>query len=268
MNFFSSNSAAERYSKGRPYYHPIVIERIKKFLALDEPLPRVLDVGCGTGLSTVALKEIAREIVGVDASVEMVALAQKDARIEYFVANAERLPFADDEFELITISQAFHWLDHEKFLSEAARVLRADGWLVVYDNYFSGQMEESADFQAWYLESYLKKYPPPPRTRPAFTAEDSESAGFRLMGQEYYQNRINFSVESFVEYLVTQSNVIAQVEYGNEEISDVRRRLIESIKPFFGKQEEASFLFNAPIWYLQKQAVLTRNSHTLHTTPS
>ena len=252
MNFFSSKSAAGRYYTGRPYYHPIVIERIRKFLSLDEPLARALDVGCGTGFSTIALKEIAREIVGVDASAEMVALAEKDARIEYFVATASQLPFAEDEFELITISQAFHWLDREKFLREAARVLRAGGWLVVYDNYFSGVLEENAGLQTWYREDYLRKYPPPPRTWPAFTAEDSENEDFRLMGQEYYQNSINFSVETFVDYLVTQSNVIAQVEYGNEEIDEVRRWLVNSIKPLFGATREVSFLFNSPIWFLQK----------------
>jgi ubiquinone/menaquinone biosynthesis C-methylase UbiE len=251
MNFFSSKSAAGRYYAGRPYYHPLVIERIRKFLSLDAPLARALDVGCGTGFSTIALKEIAREIVGVDASAEMVALAEKDARIEYFVATASQLPFAEDEFELITISQAFHWLDREKFLREAARALRTGGWLVVYDNYFSGELEKNAGFQTWYREDYLRKYPPPPRTWPAFTAEDSENEDFRLMGQEYYQNSINFSVETFVDYLVTQSNVIAQVEYGAEEIDEVRRWLIDSIKPLFGETREASFLFNSPIWYLQ-----------------
>ncbi len=29
MNYFSPRSAAERYAKGRPYFHPLVVERIK-----------------------------------------------------------------------------------------------------------------------------------------------------------------------------------------------------------------------------------------------
>lgn len=252
MNVFNSRSAARRYIEGRPRYHPIVIERIKKFLSLDEPLPRALDVGCGTGFSTIALKEIAREIYGVDASIEMLALADRQARIKYFVAAAEQLPFAEAVFELVTVSQAFHWLDHERFLTEAARVLCADGWLVVYDNYFSSEMQENAAFQRWYQEEFRGKYPPPQRKWPPFTGEDSVSENLRLIGEEYYQNRINFTVASLVDYLVTQSNVIARVEYGEQEISDVRRQLINSIKPLFGKRAEASFLFNSPIWYLRK----------------
>jgi SAM-dependent methyltransferase len=251
VNFFSPKSAAERYSKGRPYFHPIVIERIKKFLSLDEPLSRALDVGCGTGLSTVALKEIAREVVGVDAASEMIALADSGPRIEYMVASAEKLPFAENEFEMVTLSSAFHWLDKEKFLKEAARVLRPGGWLVVYDNYVSGQMEENQGFQTWYREDYLKKYPPPPRTWPAFTAEDSARANFHLLGKEHYQNSLSFSVGQMVDYLLSHSNVIAAVECGSQEIGDVRRWLTESIEPLFAGRKEGNFLFNGPIWYLQ-----------------
>src|SRR5919199_5884557 len=111
MNFFSPKSAAQRYRKGRYYFHPVVIERIREFLSLDEPLTIALDVGCGTGLSTIALEEISSRVVGVDASLEMVALADKEPRASYLVSRAEELPFKDGVFEIITLSQAFHWLD-------------------------------------------------------------------------------------------------------------------------------------------------------------
>jgi SAM-dependent methyltransferase len=251
MNFFSSKTAAERYTAGRPYFHPLVIERIRTFLSLTEPVKRAVDVGCGTGLSTIALKEIAEEIVGVDASSEMIALAARDARIEYRVADALSLPFGENEFDLMTLCSAFHWLDKEKFLREACRVLRSQGWLIVYDNYFSGQMEENAAFETWYREKHVRKYPPPPRVRAAFTEEDSSNEGFHLAGQEQYQNRISFSIEGLIDYLTTQSNVIAAVEGGNENIEAVRQWLMENLKPSFGDLKEATFLFHGPIWYLK-----------------
>jgi SAM-dependent methyltransferase len=253
MNFFSSKTAAERYTEGRPYFHPLVIERISTFLSLTNPVARAIDVGCGTGLSTVALKEIAEEIVGVDASSEMIALAPKSERIAYRVADALSLPFDESEFDLMTLCSAFHWLEREKFLREAGRVLRAHGWLVVYDNYFSGQMEENAAFETWYRGSHVGKYPPPPRVWAAFTEEDSGNEGFHLAGQERYQNRINFAIEGLIDYLTTQSNVIAAVEVGGEDISEVRQGLMENLTPLFGDLKEATFLFNGPIWYLNKK---------------
>lgn len=254
MNFFSSKSAAERYPKGRPYFHPQVIERIRTFLSLMKPLPRAIDIGCGTGLSTVALKEIAAKVVGVDMSRAMIALAARDERIKYSVADAVELPFDEGEFDLMTLSSAFHWLDRRKFLREASRVLRSRGWLIVYDNYFSGRMEENIVFETWYREKHLRRYPPPSRAQLSFTEEDSGNEGFHLAGQEQYRNKISFSIEGLIDYLTTQSNVIAAVEYGDEQIDGVRLWLTENLKPLFGELQETTFLFYGPIWYLQKPA--------------
>ena len=150
MNLFGYRTAAQRYTKGRPYFHPKVIARVRDFLGLKGPVEAALDVGCGSGLSTVALAEIARRVVGVDASSEMLALAPTDARVSYAVAPAEVLPFGDDAFDLLTTSQAFHWFDRDGFLGEARRVLRPGGHLVVYDHYFAARMEENESFRAWF----------------------------------------------------------------------------------------------------------------------
>lgn len=250
MNYFSPRSAAERYAKGRPYFHPIIVERIREFLSIDNPLPSALDVGCGTGLSTVALKRIAQTIVGIDASVEMITLAPEENGVKYFVACAENLPFDENEFDLIALSQTFHWLDRNKFLAETSRVLRLNGWLVVYDNYFSGQMIENPDFQSWYREKYLAKYPIPPRAKITFALENTNPFGFHLLKEEWYENTIKFSLEELVDYLVTQSNVIAAVEGGTEEIDETRLWLTEGLRRIFKSAQEKTFLFNAPIWYL------------------
>ena len=253
MNYFSPKSAAQRYAQGRPYFHPLIVRRIKETLSLGEPLTAALDVGCGTGLSTIALKEIAQNVVGADAAAEMVMLAPKEIGVAFLVALAEQLPFAAGAFDLITLSQSFHWLDRDKFLAEAQRVLRPEGWLVAYDNYFSlGEMNEEPEFQRWHEEKYLERYPPPPRAKLAFAAEDTIGHGYRLVQEERPQNYLRFSPEGLIDYLVTQSNVIAAVENGTEEIAETREWLAEGIRPLFGNTEEKDFLFSAPIWYLQR----------------
>lgn len=251
MNFFSPRSAAARYAVGRPFFHPSIIRHIKGYLSLAEPFRRALDIACGTGLSTLALKEIAVDVVGVDASAEMIALAPKDTGISYLLADAERLPFCPGEFDLLTVSQAIHWFDRARFLKEAGRVLKVEGWLIVYDNYFAEEMNENEDFRKWHRESYLKKYPSPPRAWASFTAEDTESEGFHLASQELYRNTIRFSPKGLMDYLVTQSNIIAAVEGGKESIGETRAWLSAQIEPLFGEMNEAGFTFNAPIWYLR-----------------
>jgi ubiquinone/menaquinone biosynthesis C-methylase UbiE len=209
-------------------------------------------VGCGTGLSTVALKEIADHIIGVDNSAQMIALAPRDSQIEYFVAPAEKLPVKADYFDLMTISSAFHWIDRGRFFAEARRVLRSHAWLIVYDNAFFGQMQENVDFQSWFQEHFIPKYPSPARPHTAFSTEDSENEGFHFVVQEKYQDLVTFSIGMLVDYLVTQSNIIVTVEGGNEAIENVRKWLTENISPFFGSRKGANFLFGGPIWYLRK----------------
>lgn len=253
MNFFAFKSAAERYAAGRPFFHPFIIHRVKEFLALTEPLALALDAGCGTGLSTLALAEIASRIVGVDAAPSMIAQAPRDARIAYVVSLAEQLPFGANQFELMTLSQVCHWLDREKFFAEAHRILRPSAWLVIYDAYFSAVATANPDFQTWHRESYLKRYPSPARSWFALAADDALAVGFRLHKTERLEHTINFTLEGLVDYLLTQSNIIAAVEDGAEEIGEVRRWLTESIEPFFAGRDEAGFLFNIPAWYLQSQ---------------
>jgi ubiquinone/menaquinone biosynthesis C-methylase UbiE len=252
MNYFNPKSVAERYARGRLYFHPLIVGRIKEFLSITELLSSALDVGCGTGLSTIALKEIARSVTGVDASAEMVALAPEVNGVRFLVARAENLPFDKGEFDLVTLSQVFHWLDRDKFLVEAKRVLRPNGWLVVYDDYFSvGQMAENPEFQRWYREKYLARYPTPPRAEITFTEENTERYGLRLLKEEWHEHSVGFSLEGLIDYLVTQSNVIAVVEGEKEEIEEAKVWLMDGIKSIFSNAKERKFLFNAPIWYLQ-----------------
>lgn len=251
MNYFSPKSAAARYSKGRPRFHPLIIGHIKASLSITEPIPRALDVGCGTGLSTGALKEIALKVFGLDAAHEMIALAARERGVEYVVASAEALPFDDAEFDLMTLSQAFHWLDRDRFLREANRTLRVHGWLLVYDNYF--KITDDARFQDWHREEYLKRYPDPPRPKITFTTENTIPYGFHLYKAELLDNTINFSLAGLIDYLVSQSNIIAAVESGREPIESVRSWLRKSLAPLFGDDPEKPFLFKAPIWQLEKQ---------------
>lgn len=253
MNFFAHKTAAERYAQHRPYFHSLVIEKIESHLELDTPVASALDVACGTGQSTVALKEIADSVIGVDISDEMLNLAKQSSGIKYRNASAEDLSmFEDGSFDLITTSMAFHWFDHKRFLSEAHRVLKIDGWLVPYTNGFYGQMKENESFEGWVKESYAKRYPTPPRNSTQLTTELVDEFGFSSFHMERFQNDVRFTAEEVSAYLTTQSNVIAAVEQGSETIEEVYRWLVSQIKQFFNS-DKATFAFGGIIWYLHKQ---------------
>jgi SAM-dependent methyltransferase len=254
MNYFAPKTAAERYAKGRPFFHPRVVGRVKERLSLEVRLPLGLDVCCGTGLSSVAMKQLAARVVGVDASADMLAHAPKDAGVTFLQVDAERLPFGEGSFDIMSVCQALHWLDRRRFLAEARRILPTGGWLVVYDNFMTGRLAEREDFHAWFKESYVQRFPSPRRDWVLFDAGGAAEEGFQLRCEERFENAIAFTHAALVNFLTTHSNVIAAVEGAGGDIGEVRGWLAKEIEPFFDGIEEAHFNFDAAYWCLQRAA--------------
>jgi SAM-dependent methyltransferase len=250
MNFFAYHTVAERYARCRPYFHPLVMDRIWKYLGLNERLEQALDVGCGTGQSTLALRMLAHSVIGVDISAAMLAEAPSEIGIRYMEAPAEEIPLPDGSIDLITTSLAFHWFDQERFLAEAQRLLKPAGWLIIYNNGFGGQMKGNPTYERWNHEVYLTRYPSPPRNTQPLTAENALRFGLDFVHREHYQNEVSFTAEELAAYLTTQSNVIAAVEQGRETIEEVYTWLLNEIQPLF-TISPATFLFGGYIWYLK-----------------
>ncbi len=252
-NYFNPKTVAKRYAKGRPQYHSFVIEKIKESLSIEKSFSFALDVGCGTGFSSAALTEIAENVVGLDVSTEMLRLAKKKNNIEYLAASAENLPFSEGKFDLITVSQAIHWIDKHKFFAEADRILKPKSFIIAYDNYFLGKMFDNSKFNEWYKNEFLKNFPTPPRAERSFETESENPKDFVLIKEEWHENKIAFSRRETVDFLMTITNVINSIENGAKTIEEVEIWLSENIKPFFGENERENLAFIAPIWYLRQE---------------
>jgi ubiquinone/menaquinone biosynthesis C-methylase UbiE len=124
-----------------------------RLMELAEPRAddRVIDLGAGTGLLSLALAPRVQELVAVDISQRMLerlddtAIANGIYNIQTVVANLRRLPLADESATLVVSNYAFHHLDDsgkELALAEARRVLRPGGRLVVCDMMFSLSLEQ------------------------------------------------------------------------------------------------------------------------------
>ena len=98
-----------------------------------QPGERILDVAAGTGTSSASLARTGAAVVAVDLSPGMIAEGRRrHPRLEFVEANAEKLPFGDDEFDAVTISFGLRNVENPKAaLAEMYRVLKPGGRLVV-----------------------------------------------------------------------------------------------------------------------------------------
>lgn len=95
------------------------IEIIKKHLKI-KPIDRLLDVGCGTGLTT---EPWPCKRYGIDPSKKLLEKANKKDEIEYKLAPAENIPYKDHFFDIvISVTAIQNFDDIEKGLKEIKRV--------------------------------------------------------------------------------------------------------------------------------------------------
>ena len=113
--------------------HSYVWQYGRDLLALLDPKPgeRILDAGCGTGQLAAEIARAGAEVVGVDASTEMIAGARKnypEVRLE--VADATALTFTE-EFDAVLSNAALHWIrDQSAAIASIYRALKPGGRFV------------------------------------------------------------------------------------------------------------------------------------------
>ena len=182
----------------------------------------------------------------------MLGQAHRDLRIDYLVSASEALPLADQSFDLLTVSSALHWFERNAFLAEARCVLRPRGWLVIYDSFFSANLQGSPGFKPWFASTYCQRFPAPPRDNRPLDDRSSKQVGFELVKDERYSNVVLFDRQQLVDYLLTQTNVIAAIDRGESTLDDARAYLTTEISSFFTASEQQAFDFGGPISYLRR----------------
>lgn len=239
-NPFSGPTVAARYARARPALHHHVVELL---LARGHAADRALDVGCGTGLSTRPLASIARTVVGVDESNDMLRLAGHTERTSYVLGAAERLPFEGGAFDLVTLCSAIHWLLPSALL-QLHNVLAAGGTLVVYDVWFPAEMTGIPAFAGWIQDACAPRYPSIAKNR--YEPEAMVEAGFRLDREDDLRYEVPLRLEQLVDYLMTHSERIAAIDEGRETEQEQHAFLSEGLGPLFEGEVVRQLVFG--IW--------------------
>src|SRR5665213_780377 len=103
-----------------------------------KPGDRALDLCCGTGDIALGLQAAGAEVIGLDFSPAMLAVARQRAGdragLQFIAGDAMALPFADESFDIVTVGYGLRNLANwEKGLEEMTRAARPEGRLLVLD---------------------------------------------------------------------------------------------------------------------------------------
>lgn len=124
---------ADIYENSRPMAPAHAIEIITDYLG--KTPETVVDLGCGTGLSTRAWENKCDRVIGIEPSEDMlnIAKAKSGSNASFIKSYSDNTGLADNSVDVVFCSQSFHWMNPCDTLSEVNRILRKGGIFAAVD---------------------------------------------------------------------------------------------------------------------------------------
>lgn len=253
-NYFANSEVAARYVLSRPFFQDEVVERIRRVTGVRR-FRRALDVGCGSGQSSVALASIADHVMAIDPSENMLDHAPRHPRITYQLGVAEQLNFSAGEFDLVSVGSALHWFDQNSFFAQCRNVMAPDGVLAVYNDHFTAHMQQTVACKRWMRTRFAKRFRAP--RRGMRDMDEPKAAGYELSvtHRSSFDHSVPFSREEFISYLLTRSNTLAAIHSGKETHQSIVNWLDSELTPILPDGLTGSFIFKCNLWLMQVKGV-------------
>lgn len=198
-------TVAELYERRRPGYPA---ELFDDLLALAPGARRVLEAGAGTGRATVELARRGLEVTAAEpdpAMAEVAARATAGLDVTLWPGRFEDWDGPPGAFDVVASAQAWHWVDFERGMEVARRVLVPGGLLAAWWNRngrWEGPLRRAVD------DAYRAHAPELGRDfdeTPLFAA-GAKLEGFSPLEVRSYDWAEEYDARTFVEYLQTHSD--------------------------------------------------------------
>ena len=150
------STQADAYAKYRPGYPAGLFDYILSFV---NEKTCAWDCATGNGQAANVLAHHFKKVEATDLSEEQLKYAEQKDNIHYQVSTAEKTPFKDNSFDLITIATAYHWFDWKDFYAEATRVGKKDAVVAAwsYHVFYSTDENITAIIRHFYHD-IIKRY--------------------------------------------------------------------------------------------------------------
>lgn len=198
---FSSHAGS--YARHRPRYPAALFDYLG---ALAPRRALAWDCAAGNGQAATALLAHFAHVVATDASAQQIAATPRGLPLGIAVGLAESPPLATGCADLVTVAQALHWFDLERFFGEVRRVLRQRGIFAAW-SYGNCRVTPPVDAVVHELyEDIVGPYWPPERARVEAGYRDV-AMPFRRVAAPAIAMTAEWSADELLGYLGTWSAV-------------------------------------------------------------
>lgn len=249
---------ADLYDKNRPEAPEFIVDLLCGYLERKPAL--VMDLGCGTGLSTLIWRDRAERVIGVEPNDDMRSRAEsklgsdpEKESVSFVRGFSNPLDAADASVDIMTCSQSFHWMEPVSTLKEAHRVLKPGGIFAVYDcdwppvlNWrleeeylrLTGKADELASQTADEENRAVK------RDKDKHLNELKKSGAFRFTREIVFHNRERCDAGRFIGLALSQGGLQTALKRGIKELDGDIEAFRRHAEHFFaGETKEVVFSY-------------------------
>ncbi|MBD2871331.1 class I SAM-dependent methyltransferase [Paenibacillus arenilitoris] len=228
------------YDRYRPKAPVVAIDILTNYIGAKPNV--VIDVGCGTGLSTFVWKERAERVIGIEPNDDMRSKAlehlssyEDTGHISFIKGYSDQLPLESSSIDIVTCSQSFHWMEPVSTLREFARVLRDGGVFAAYDcdwpPTLNWQVEAAYERLVDKSEEIIAAHVPEKdraskRDKERHLQEIRKSGRFRFAKEIVFHNMELCDAERYFGLAVSQGGIQSVFKLG----SDALNRELESYR--------------------------------------
>ncbi len=237
---------ADVYDQARPSVPRYPVEVVCRYLGKNPET--VVDLGCGTGLSTVIWEAVSDRVIGVEPSGDMLAVAERKSneKIAFRQAFANETGLPAECADAVICSQSFHWMEPVSTLREVDRLLRPGGVFATIDCDWPPVADWRAEKEYMRLYARVRELEEAlPEVKETFVrypkdrhlSNIRESGDFRYSRELLFSNTESCTADRLIRLLLSQGSLQTILKKAPDRIVPELETFQKTVRELLGNRE-------------------------------
>ena len=227
------SSTSREYSFSRPAYSDVLYRFLNDITSNKD---MAWDCATGNGQAAIGLCKYFKNVIASDASKGQLECQFNRNNIMYEMFPAENADIQDNSVDLITVAQAAHWFDLDKFYKEVTRISKSNGVLAIW-SYGMHKIDNDIDKISEKLNvggDILGRYWP---RETNYVKEDYKTIPFpfKEIPAPKFDMTVNWNLDDLVCYMQTWSAV---KRFSMEKKFNPLSLIVEELERLWGKRDK------------------------------